>query len=110
MPFNYLENLTHYIPELIICFTMIACILFESAYEKNDSDRGILYLIAILGLGSAGVFAYQKIFAENTFILGSALAIDSFSSTAKVLMIIGTIGALYLSKISKDIYQDLLLI
>jgi NADH-quinone oxidoreductase subunit N len=86
---------------------MIACILFESAYEKNDSDRGILYLIAILGLGSAGVFAYQKIFAENTFILGSALAIDSFSSTAKVLMIIGTIGALYLSKISKDIYQDL---
>lgn len=107
MPFNYLENLAHYIPELIICFTMIGCILYESAYENDDDDRGILYLIAILGLGVAGIFAYQKILQENTFILGNALVIDSLSSVSKILMILGTAGAIYLSKISKDIYQDL---
>lgn len=107
MPFNYLENLAHYIPELILCFTMISAILFESAYEDDDSDRSFLYIMAMLGVAVAGIFAFQKLYQENTFILGNALAIDSFASLAKLLMIIGTLGALYLSKISKDIYSDL---
>ena len=107
MGLNYLANLSHFIPELLVCLTMLALILVECSYQSKTKERFLLYLIGYLGLLSSLVFLGLNIKSSPIAIFTESLVIDSFSTLMKGIMVLGTIVIFYLAKESKDIYEDL---
>ncbi len=107
MGLNYLANLSHFIPELLVCLTMLALILIESSYDEEAEDRNLLYLAGFLGLLSAFVILGLNFTSKPLFIFAEALVIDTFATLVKMIMVFGTFVAVYLAKGSKDIYRDL---
>ncbi len=107
MGLNYLASLSHFIPELIVCLTMLALILIESSYEEGHQNRHWFYSIGFLGLLCAFVALGSSLDNKPQLIFTRALAIDTFATLSKMIMVLGTFVAIYLAKESKDIYQDL---
>lgn len=103
MALNYLSSLSFYVPELLVCLTMFALILLEATYSKNDGERKLVYLTSYLGLGSAFIYLVLGLKAAPTTIFTESLVIDSFSTLSKIIMVLGTMGAIYLSSQSDDI-------
>ncbi len=108
MALQYLASLSHYVPEAIMCLTMVFLIMVESSYDNNlkGSAKGMLYSTAYLGLLSVFVLLVAKIGNEPVTIFTGSLVIDPFSNIAKIVMVIGTAAAIYLSRVSKDIYEE----
>ena len=67
MALQYLASLRHYVPEAIMCLTMVFLIMVESSYDNNlkGSAKGMLYSTAYLGLLS--VFVLQT--CEKSFLV-----------------------------------------
>lgn len=107
MGLNYLASISHYVPELLLCLTMAALILIEATYDNNTkgSSKGILYSASYLGLLTSFIFLFKSLGHEPVKIFTDSLVIDSFSGLAKIIMILGTVGAIYLSQQSKDLYE-----
>lgn len=103
MGLNYLSSLSHYVPELIVCLTMFVLILLEATYSKNDGERKLVYLASYLGLGSAFIYLVLGLKSDPVAIFTNSVVIDSFSTLAKIIMTLGTMGAIYLSSQSEDI-------
>lgn len=108
MALQYLASLSHYVPEAIMCLTMIVLIMIESSYDNNvkGSAKGMLFAAAYIGLGSTLILLLNKIGNDPQIIFTSSLVIDPFSNIAKIVMMIGTGAALYLARVSKDIYEE----
>ncbi|MGI4991275.1 NADH-quinone oxidoreductase subunit N [Halobacteriovorax sp. GFR7] len=107
MALNYLASISHYIPELLVCFTMGALILIESTYgnDEKGSSKNMFYWGSMLGLLCALIYQVKGLGIEPTHIFTKSLVIDHFSGFAKIVMILSTAGVIYLSKISKDLYE-----
>ncbi len=107
MALNYLASIAHYIPELLVCFTMGALILIEATYgnDEKGSSKGMLYWGAMLGLLCALIYQVKGLGVEATHIFTKSVVMDHFSGFAKIVMILSTAGAIYLSKVSKDLYE-----
>ena len=107
MYLNYLANLSHYIPELIVCMTMFFLILLESTYNRRDRKR-ILFNIVVYGGLAIALLALLDNFPEKpASIFTNTIAIDPFSTMIKIIMTLGTLGTIYLGNQSKDIDEDL---
>lgn len=108
MGLNLLASLSHYIPEVLLCFTMPMLIMIESSYDKNVKGRskGMLFSAAFIGLFSALVILIQSLGNDPISIFTGAVVIDSFSTLAKIIMVLGTAAAIYLAKESSDIYEE----
>ncbi len=104
---NYLASLSHFIPELLACLTMFGLILIEATYKEEEKGRGFLFLAAGIGLVSVLVFSFASLGKEPVAIFTNSLIIDSFSSLMKMVMVLGTIGAVYLASTSNDIEGNL---
>ncbi|MCF8058119.1 MAG: NADH-quinone oxidoreductase subunit N [Bacteriovoracaceae bacterium] len=104
---NYLASLSHFIPELLACLTMFGLILIEATYKEEQKGRGFLFLAAGLGLASVTVFSFFALGKEPVAIFTNSLIIDSFSSSMKMIMVLGTLGAVYLTSQSSDIEGNL---
>lgn len=103
MILTYLANLGHYVPEIILCVTMIGLLFVESTYDKDEEGRGYLYWTATIGLVSTFVFLIQSFMDTPVPIFTNSMVVDPFAALAKMIMVIGTLGAIYLTSQSKDL-------
>ena len=104
---NYLASLAHFVPELIACVTMLALILVEATYDKDDGNRSLFYITGFLGLTATAAILFLNLGKDPLTIFTNSIVIDNFATLAKLIMVLGTAAAVYLSKESEDIYPAL---
>lgn len=107
MGYNYLASISHYIPELIACLTMVVLILIESTYDNKETKKHLFYSAALIGLVSSMIAVFCNLNAAATSIFTGSIIIDSFGSFIKLVMIFGAIASIYLGKVSNDINYHL---
>ncbi|MDD0854700.1 NADH-quinone oxidoreductase subunit N [Halobacteriovorax sp. GB3] len=109
MALTYLANIGRYVPELIMCFTMVGLIMIEAAYSDKEkgSSKGYLFGFAYMGLFFSLVYLVQGLSKDPVTLFTGSVVIDSFSTLAKIVMVLGTAFVIYLSRQSKDIYEDM---
>lgn len=107
MSLNYLANIGRFVPELIVCVTMLGLILIEATHDRSNENRGLFYAAAIGGLAVAFFYLMSHLGLPNQTIFTNSYAVDSFSSLSKAIMVLGTIGSIYLAKTSTDVYPRL---
>ncbi|MGB0454513.1 MAG: NADH-quinone oxidoreductase subunit N [Bacteriovoracaceae bacterium] len=107
MGLNYLANIGHFVPELIVCMTMFALIVIESTHSRAKENRGLFYAAGVIGLGIAFFYTLSTMSTPALSIFTGSYRVDPFSSLAKAIMILSTIGCMYLAKNSEDIYAPL---
>lgn len=106
MVLTYLANLGHYVPEIILCVTMIGLLFVESTYDDREEGRGYLYWTAVIGLVSCFAFLIDSFGDEPVAIFTNSMVIDPFSTLAKMVMVVGTLGAVYLTSQSSDLMRE----
>ena len=107
MYLTYLANLSHYIPELVVCITMFFLILIESTYDNRERKRTLFNVCAYGGLAIAFLALLDNFPEKALGIFTNTIAVDPFSTAVKIIMTLGTLGTIYLGSQSKDIDEDL---
>ena len=107
MSLNYLANIGRFVPEMIACATMFGLILIEATHDRSDENRGLFYAAAIGGLAVAFFYLLDHTSLPAQSIFTKSLIIDPFSTIAKAIMVLATIGSIYLAFNSNDIYPRL---
>ena len=102
---NYLASVSHYVPELIALLTMVGVVFLEATYNGVEK-RTMMFNFAYAGLFITLVSLGSNLSTEPTAIFFNAVVIDPFSTLMKIIMVLGTIGAVYISQNSNDIYAD----
>ncbi len=105
MNVNYISDLIAYMPELLVIGTMLLLLATE-AFIKN-CPKMVSYIVSFIGLGFAAISLLGTISNPAKTIFFDALIIDPFSSLMKLLIVVGTMVAIFLSYSSKDIYKSL---
>ncbi len=100
-------SLGSYLPEVVCVVLMCALLIAESMHKEEGGDRIIVHWIATLGLGVATFFAASGLGAAPVTAFYDAVMIDGFSGVIKILMLVATIGTIWLSRSSNDIYPTL---
>jgi NADH-quinone oxidoreductase subunit N len=99
--------LSYYIPELICIVLMTSLLVAESAVKDEHGSRDKIYIYALVVLGLSLIPLFQNMGKSPVHIFHNAITIDPFSTLIKIMMVIGTMGSIYLSRSSKDIYSNL---
>jgi NADH-quinone oxidoreductase subunit N len=99
--------LSFYIPEIICIVLMTTLLVAESAVKDEHSSRDKIYLYSLVMLGITLVPLFQNLGRAPVHIFYNAITIDPFSTLVKIVMVVGTMGAIHLSRSSKDIYTNL---
>ncbi len=86
---------------------MCALLFLEAAYAPNEKKRKIVFVTSFIGLISVLVVLILNLSHGPVAIFANAVVIDKFSTLIKIIMVIGTLGVIYLSSGSKDIYDGL---
>lgn len=107
MYLNYLANISRYIPEILLVALMVGLILIEVTYDEDDKNKKYIFITAIIGLIATFVSLIFNLSGRPEAIFSNSMIIDPFSTTMKMIMVLGTLGAYYLSTISKDVYESL---
>jgi len=107
MALNYLASISRYVPELLAVVLMVGLIFIEASYGRDEKKKPFFYLAAMLGLVFIFINLGANLNKPATMIFTGSMTIDPFSTLTKMLMVLGTMGAIYLSKESKDIYDNL---
>ncbi len=107
MHLTYLANISHYIPEMILVVLMVGLILLEAAYKDGEKNKTLFYVTTYIGLAAAFGALIVNLNATALTIFTNSITIDPFSTLMKMIMVLGTFGSVYLSKINRDIYHSL---
>jgi NADH-quinone oxidoreductase subunit N len=107
MYLNYLANISRYIPEILLVCLMVGLILIEATYEEDSKNKRYIFLATIIGLIVTFISLIMNFAGKSEAIFSNAVIIDPFSTSMKMIMVVGTLGAYYLSTFSKDIYESL---
>lgn len=107
MYLNYLANISRYIPEILLVGLMVGLILIETTYKEDDKNKRYIFIAAIVGLIATFVSLVANLSGKPEAIFSNSMIIDPFSTSMKMIMVLGTLGSYYLSTISKDIYESL---
>ena len=107
MNINYLANLSLYIPEIMVIFTMVGLLFIEATYPEEEEGRKFFFGVAGAGLVLALIALVKNLDVAPTPIFTNAVIIDPFSTVVKMLMVGGALLTIYLGKQSKDIYPNL---
>ena len=99
--------LSYYVPEIICIVLMTTLLVAESAVKEEHGSRDKIYFYAISVLGICLITLFDNLDKAPSHIFHNALTIDPFSTLVKIIMVIGTMGAIFLSRSSKDIYTNL---
>ena len=99
--------LSYYVPEIICIVLMTTLLVAESAVKEEHGNRDKIYFYAISVLGICLITLFDNLDKAPAHIFHNALTIDPFSTLVKIIMVIGTMGAIFLSRSSKDIYTNL---
>lgn len=107
MHLNYLANIGRYIPEILLVILMVGLILLEVTYKEDEKNRRYIFITAIIGLVATFVALIANYGDKPGAIFSNSIIIDDFSTLMKMIMVLGTIGVVYLSRFSRDIYETL---
>jgi NADH-quinone oxidoreductase subunit N len=107
MYLNYLASISRYIPELLLVVLMVGLILIEATYAEDEKNKRFVFITACIGLVVTFISLIVNLSGKGEAIFSNSMIIDPFSTLMKMLMVLGTLGAYYLSTFSKDIYESL---
>ncbi len=107
MYLNYLANIARYIPELILVALMAGLLILETTYREDEKNKKYIFIGGLIGLVVALASLVANFSGKSETIFSQSMIIDPFSTLMKIIMVLGTIGVFYLSRISKDIYESL---
>ncbi len=107
MYLNYLANVGRYIPELLLVVLMVGLILIEATYADDEKNKKYVFIATCIGLVVTLVSLIINMSGPAEAIFSNSMIIDPFSTMMKIIMLLGTFGAFYLSTFSKDIYETL---
>ncbi len=100
-------SVQNYVPELVCVLLMCLLLIAEAMHKEEGTDRIKVYLLTTLGLLVSGFFLIMNLKSAPTFGFYNAVVIDQFGTLSKLIMVLGTLGALWLAYSSKDIYANL---
>lgn len=107
MYLNYLASISRYIPELLLVVLMVGLILIEATYADDEKNKRFVFIAACVGLVVTFISLMINLSGKAEVVFSNSMIIDPFSTLMKMLMVLGTLGAYYLSTFSKDIYESL---
>lgn len=91
-----------------MCVVLMTTLLVaEAAVKEEHGSRDKIYAYTMVVLGLTLIPLFQNLGKAPTHIFHNAVTIDAFSTLIKIIMVIGTIGAIWLSRSSRDIYTNL---
>ncbi len=99
--------LSYYIPEIMSIVLMTTLLVFEAAVKDENAPRIKIHVYTQLVLGVVLLNLFLNLGEKPLHIFHNAVTIDPFSTLVKIIMTIGTMGAVFLSHNSKDIYRNL---
>ncbi len=99
--------LAHYIPEIISIVLMTTLLVAEAAVKNEHAPRIKIHIYTQLVLGIVLINLFLNLGDKPLHIFHNAVTIDPFSTLVKIIMTIGTMGAIFLGHSSKDIYSNL---
>jgi len=99
--------LSYYIPEVICVVLMTTLLVAEASVKDEFGARKKIYIYALSVLGLTLIPLGYNLGREPVTIFHNAVTIDPFSTFIKVIMVLGTMGSIYLSYQSKEIYRNL---
>lgn len=97
----------YYIPEVICIILMMTLLIAESAVKDEHAPRTKIHVYTQFGLLLVLINLLMNLGEKPVHIFHNAVTIDPFSTLIKIIMTLGTMGAVYLSHTSKDIYTNL---
>jgi NADH-quinone oxidoreductase subunit N len=98
---------SYYIPEMLCVLLMGTLLLLESSTNGEHGPRTKIHFYAQGGLLVVLINLFMNLGEKPVHIFHNAVTIDPFSTLVKIIMVIGTMGAIYISHSSKDIYTNL---
>jgi NADH-quinone oxidoreductase subunit N len=99
--------LSFYVPEIICIVLMTSLLVIESTVKDEFADRGKIIGFSLFALTVVLVCLLVNLGESPVHIFHKAITIDPFSTLIKIIMVIGTMGSIFLSYSSKDIYPNL---
>ncbi len=99
--------LSYYIPELMCVVLMTTLLMAEAAVKEEHGSRDKIYTYALAVLALTLIPLFQNLSKPPVIIFHNAVTIDAFSTMIKIIMVLGTMGSIFLSRSSKDIYTNL---
>lgn len=99
--------LSYYIPEVICVVLMTTLLVAEASVKDEHGKRDKIYTYALVVLGLTLIPLFQNLGKAPVQIFFNAVTIDAFSTLIKIIMVIGTMASIFLSRSSKDIYTNL---
>lgn len=101
------SSLLVYLPEVVCVVLMCLLLVAESMHKEEGTDRKSVFLLATVGLLLAAGFLVSNLEITGTAAFYNAVMIDSFGTTMKLIMVVGTIATIWLARSSNDIYPNL---
>jgi NADH-quinone oxidoreductase subunit N len=86
---------------------MVGLIILEATYDDDDKNKTYVFIMGMIGLTATLVCLIFNFSNKPELIFSNSMIIDPFGTIMKMVMVLGTAGAFYLSRISKDIYETL---
>lgn len=86
---------------------MTTLLVAEAGVKDEHAPRTKIHVYTQLMLGVVLVCLMLNLGAKPLHIFYNAVTIDPFSTLVKIIMTVGTMGAVFLSHTSKDIYSNL---
>jgi NADH-quinone oxidoreductase subunit N len=99
--------LAYYIPEIICVVLMTTLLVAEAAVKNEHAPRVKIHAYTQLGLFFVLISLCMNLSEKPLHIFHNAVTIDPFSTLVKIIMTLGTMGAVFISHSSKDIYTNL---
>ena len=99
---NYLNSLSVYVPEALALVVMVGLVFLEATYNHNEKRKMTNYF-SLIGLFAIVVVLFLNLNNAPTTAFFNAVAIDPFSTLMKLMMTLGTMGAIYLNSVTKEI-------
>lgn len=99
--------LTYYWPEIISIVLMTTLLVAEAAVKDETAPRTKIHIYTQFVLGIVLINLFMNLGEKPLHIFHNAVTIDPFSTLVKIIMVLGTMGAVFLSHSSRDIYPAL---
>jgi NADH-quinone oxidoreductase subunit N len=99
--------LDYYMPEVVAVLLMMTLLIAESCVNEESAPRTKIHLYTQFVLTFILINLCMNLDEKPVHIFHNAVTIDPFSTLVKIIMTVGTMGAVYLSHTSRDIYSNL---
>lgn len=91
-----------------MCVVLMTTLLVAEASVKDEhGPRNKIYAYALIVLGLTLIPLCQNMGKAPVHIFHNAVTIDPFSTLVKIIMVLGTMGSIWMSRSSRDIYTNL---